>query len=253
MTAIVLAAGVGRRLDDAYGGRPKCLIEIGGRSLLVRLVEGLEAVGVERIVVVAGFGAAAVREALAGHASVTCLVNERFREGAILSLWTARDHLSEPVLVMDADVLCPVSMLRRLVGSPHPNCFLMDAGSPNTGEEQMLLVRDGRVRDIVRGGAPGWELAGESVGFLKLGADAARLLRALLAERIEAGETGIEHEQVYPALLERVEVGYERVDGEPWTEIDFVEDVRRAEEEILPRIASTERAADGSLTGVPKS
>ena len=43
MTAIVLAAGVGKRLHAASGGKPKCLIEIGGRSLLVRLLSGLAA------------------------------------------------------------------------------------------------------------------------------------------------------------------------------------------------------------------
>jgi choline kinase len=100
----------------------------------------------------------------------------------------------------------------------------------------MLLVRAGRVYDIVRGGAPGFELQGESVGFLKLDAGATRLLRALLDERVAAGDTGIEHEQVYPALLAQVEVGFERVDGEPWIEVDFAEDVERAERDVLPRI-----------------
>lgn len=236
MTAIILAAGIGRRLAAIYGERPKCLIEVGGRALLLRLVDALREVGVDRVVVVVGFGAGEVRDALRDRPGVECVENARYREGAILSLWTARAHLEDAVLVMDADVLCPTSMLRRLVESPHENCFLLDAGSPNTGEEQMLLVRDDLVRDIVRGGAPGWELSGESVGFLKLGRAAARRLRDLLAERIAAGETGIEHEEVYPALLAEVPVGYERVDGEPWIEIDFAEDVQRAEAEILPRI-----------------
>jgi choline kinase len=105
-----------------------------------------------------------------------------------------------------------------------------------TGEEQMLLVRGRRVHDIVRGGAPGFELQGESVGFLKLSADAAVLLETLLARKVAAGQTGIEHEEVYPDLLARVEVGFERVDGLPWTEIDFPEDVERAERDILPRL-----------------
>jgi choline kinase len=100
----------------------------------------------------------------------------------------------------------------------------------------MLLARGGRVLNIVRGGAPGYELAGESVGFLKLSAGAARVLRELLAIRVAAGHDGIEHEEVYPELLERVEVGFERIDGTPWTEIDFPEDVTRAEAEILPRL-----------------
>jgi len=241
MTAIVLAAGVGKRLLAVSDGRPKCLIEIGGRSLLARLLAGLARAGVADAVVVTGFGAEAVAEAVAATSArdirVRCVVNPRYTEGAILSLWTAREVLrAGPVLVMDADVLCAQTMLERLVRSPHPNCFLLDGSVASTGEEQMLLVRGGRVRDIVRGGAPGFELQGESVGFLKLSAAAGALLETLLAARVAAGHTGIEHEEVYPDLLARVDVGFERVDGLPWTEIDFPEDVVRAEREILPRL-----------------
>jgi choline kinase len=241
MTAIVLAAGVGKRLHAASGGRPKCLIEIGGRSLLARLLAGLAASGVRDAVVVTGFGADAVESAVAalagGGIRVRCVLNPRYTEGAILSLFAARDVLrAGPALVMDADVLCAQAVLDRLVRSPQPNCFLLDGSAAVTGEEQMLLVRGRRVHDIVRGGAPGFELQGESVGFLKLSADAAALLETLLARRVAAGQTGIEHEEVYPDLLARVEVGFERVDGLPWTEIDFPEDVVRAEREILPRL-----------------
>ena len=241
MTAILLAAGVGKRLLDFAGGRPKCLIEIGGRSLLARLLDGLVAAGVSEAVIVVGFGEEAVREAIGRGPDgirVRWVSNSRYREGAILSLWTARDALTGPVIVMDADVLCAPDMIARLVHSPERNCFLLDASVDVTGEEQMLLVTGGRVRNIVRGGAPGYEMAGESVGFLKLSAGGARVLRELLETRVAAGHTGIEHEEVYPELLERVEVGFERVDGMPWTEIDFPADVARAEREVLPRIAS---------------
>ena len=244
MTAIILAAGVGKRLHAASGGRPKCLIPIGGKTLLARLLEGLAAAGVRDAVVVTGFGDADVRAAVGdGPAgiSVRFALNPRFREGAILSLWTARDVLDGPALVMDADVLCGADTIARLVGSPHPNAFLLDASITPTGEEQMLLVEGGRVRNIVRGGLPGFELAGESVGFLKLDADAARVLARLLDARVAAGHTGIEHEEVYPELLAAVVVGYERIDGVPWTEIDFPEDVARAEREVLPRIVAGPR------------
>lgn len=241
MTAILLAAGVGKRLLGRSGGRPKCLTEIGGRSLLHRLLDALALAGVGEALVVVGFGEAEVRAAVATPPAglrVRCLTNPRYAEGAILSLWTARGALEGPVLVMDADVLCAPTMIARLVASPHENCFLLDGSVTTTGEEQMLLVRGGRVRNIVRGGAPGYELAGESVGFLKLAAPAARLMRELLEQRVAAGETAIEHEEVYPELLGRVEVGYERVDGMPWTEVDFPEDVARAEREVLPRLGA---------------
>jgi choline kinase len=240
VTAILLAAGVGKRLLGVSGGRPKCLIEIGGTSLIVRLLEGLRAAGVEDAVVVTGFGEEVLRAVVGagpGGIRLSWLTNPRYREGAILSLWTAREALDGPVVVMDADVLCGADMIARLVRSPHRNCFLLDASVEPTGEEQMLLVHGGRVRNIVRGGAPGYELAGESVGFLKLSAGGARVLRELLEIRVAAGQTGIEHEDVYPELLERVTVGFERVDGIPWTEIDFPDDVRRAERDVLPRLA----------------
>jgi choline kinase len=239
VTAILLAAGVGKRLLGVSGGRPKCLIEIGGKSLIGRLLEGLAAAGVGEAIVVTGFGEEALRAAVGAGPDgirVRWLSNPRYREGAILSLWTAREALAGPVLIMDADVLCPPAMVARLVHSPHRNCFLLDGSVEPTGEEQMLLVHGGRVRTIVRGGAPGYELAGESVGFLKLSAGAARVLGELLEIRIAAGHTAIEHEETYPELCERVEVGFERVDGMPWTEIDFPEDVVRAEREVLPRL-----------------
>lgn len=241
MTAIILAAGVGKRLLEASGGRPKCLLEVGGQSLLGRLLDALLASGVRDAVVVVGFGEETVRRAIGdGPAGmrVTWASNPRYREGAILSLWAARAALDGPVLVMDADVLCPPAMIARLVRSAHANCFLLDGSVESTGEEQMLLVRDGLVRNIVRGGAPGFDLAGESVGFLRLGAEAARLLGELLERRIAAGDTGIEHEEVYPELLTRVPVGFERVDGLPWIEVDFPADVERAERDILPRITT---------------
>ena len=242
MRYLIPAAGMARRLGDALGGRPKCLIEIGGTSLVRRLLDGLAACGVTDAVVVTGFGADAVRAAVATPPAgirVRTVLNERYTEGAILSLATAREWLDGPVVVMDADVLCSTAMIRRLVLSHHESAFLLDASSPNTGEEQMLLVRDGWVRNIVRGGAPGYELMGESIGFLKLDAAAARLLRDLLDARIAAGHTGIEHEEVYPELLARRPIGYERVDGMAWTEIDFPEDVVRAEREVLPRLETT--------------
>ncbi|TMA56208.1 MAG: nucleotidyltransferase, partial [Deltaproteobacteria bacterium] len=80
MTAIILAAGVGKRLLAASGGRPKCLVEIGGKSLLVRLIDNLGEAGVRDAVVVTGFGADAVQSAVGtavGGVRVRCIVNPR--------------------------------------------------------------------------------------------------------------------------------------------------------------------------------
>jgi choline kinase len=211
-------------VHEVSGGRPKCLIEIGGASLLRRLLDGLAACGVADAVVVTGYGADAVRAAVASPPAgmrVRTLYNTRFQEGAILSLATARALLDGPVLVMDADVLCPTVMIRRLVESPHPSAFLLDASSENTGEEQMLLVRDGRVQNIGAAARPAtspWasrsipELTPRPPGCPRS------------PRRADRPATPVSSTESVELLARRSRP--ERVDG-MWTEIDFPEDVAR--------------------------
>lgn len=227
-TAIILAAGVGKRFGAEMNDRPKALLEVGGETLIARLVRQLREGGVERIVIVVGHRGELIEQELGGVPGVAFLHNPEYRRGAILSLWTAREHLGGPALVMDADVFLPSEMMLRLLRSANENCFLLDGSASATGEEQMLHVRNGRVTDIARKPRGEYDLLGESVGFLRLGADGARVLRELLDARVAAGVKDIEHEEVYPEFLSRVVTGFERVDDLDWTEIDFPEDLERA-------------------------
>ena len=190
---------------------PKCLLLVGGQTLLRRTLDALRAAGVTRVAIVVGYQAEAIESEARRHAHglrLTLLNNPRYREGAILSLWTARDVLTDAALVMDADVLCPPAFIERLVRSPSPNCLLVDQTSVDTGEEQLVFGASGRVLDITK--RPGPELRdrltcyGESVGFLKISREAAVALHGLLEERVQAGQVTLEHEQVSQALA-RVE------------------------------------------------
>lgn len=227
-TAIILAAGVGKRFGAEMNDRPKALLEVGGETLIARLVRQLREGGVAKIVIVVGHRGELIEQELDSVPGVSFLHNPEYRRGAILSLWTAREHLGGPALVMDADVFLPSEMMLRLLRSTNENCFLLDGSASATGEEQMLHVRNGRVTDIARKPRGEYDLLGESVGFLRLGADGARVLRELLDARVAAGVKDIEHEEVYPELLSRVVTGFERVDDLDWTEIDFPEDLERA-------------------------
>ena len=213
----------------AVPASPSVAVQLG--ILLARLLRQLRAAGVGRATVVVGHGGDRIEDALGRATGVPALEivrNPDYRRGAILSLWCARERLSGPAIVMDADVWGPDEMIARLVRSPHASCFLLDGRSEPTGEEQMLMVRDGRVLDIARRPRGEWDLLGESIGFLKLSGDAARLLRDLLRERVDRGEVDLEHEEVYPDLMRRVAIGFERADDLDWTEIDFPADLDRA-------------------------
>jgi GTP:adenosylcobinamide-phosphate guanylyltransferase len=148
MKAVILAAGVGKRLWPITQHRPKCLIEIGGETLLHRYLEALASLGIQRADIVVGYKQEMIRAAIEANACgvrVNFLVNEQFQRGSISSLWIARTALDDDAIVMDADVLFHREILRRLVQSPYPNALLMDDSVKQTGEECMVVVEGGRV------------------------------------------------------------------------------------------------------------
>jgi len=244
MKAIILAAGVGKRFKEVTDYKPKCLVELQGKTLLERTLHALGAARVTKAVVVIGYRGAMIEQKVGsscGGVQVKYVFNPGYEKGAILSLWSAREEFDDDLLIMDADVLFPVAMIARLVCSPKANCLLLDASAVNTGEEQMLLTRGGRVLDIVRGGSGNFDLIGESVGFFKVSGADAPLLRAILDDCVARGRDDIEHEEAFPLFFAQRAVGFERVDELPWMEIDFPADLDRAAREILPRIMALDQ------------
>jgi len=245
MKAIILAAGIGKRFQEVTDQRPKSLVEIRGKTLMERTLNALSAAGVMEAVIVIGYRGEMIEQEIGSACAgvkVRYIRNDRYEKGAILSLWSAREEFDDDLLIMDADVLFPVALISRLVRSAHANCFLLDASAVNTGEEQMLLTRGGRVLDIVRGGSGDYEVIGESVGFLKVSRTDAPLLRTILNDLVTQGRDTIEHEEAFPLFLSQREVGFEHVDDLPWIEIDFPADLEQAERKVLPRIEMLDEA-----------
>lgn len=239
MKAVILAAGVGKRLWEVTQHRPKCLIEIGGRSLLHRYLESLAAVGIRRAEIVVGYKQDLIRAAVEQDScdvDVRFLVNEQFHRGSISSLWVARTALDDDTIVMDADVLFHPDILQRLVSSSCENALLMDETVKQTGEECMVVVAGGRVVALTKNMPAQYDYAGEGVGFLRVRhADTPRVVSSLRGY-VDQGVWNMEYEDALRQYFEEVRVGYERIGGLPWTEIDFIEDIKKAELEVLPRL-----------------
>jgi L-glutamine-phosphate cytidylyltransferase len=239
MKAIILAAGVGKRLWSVTQHRPKCLIELGGRTLIHRYLEALGRVGVRRVTLVVGYKQEMIRAAVGSEyagVAVSYLVNEQFHRGSISSLWIARASFDDDLIVMDADVLFHHEILRRLVESASTNCLLMDETVKQRGEECMVVVEGGRVIALTKKVPLHYDYAGEGVGFLRVQhADTARVVTSL-KEHIDRDEWRMEYEDGLLEFFRQVKVGHEKIGGLPWTEIDFPEDITRAERDILPRL-----------------
>lgn len=246
MHAIILAAGRGSRLLRLNPDqRPKCLLEVGGRSLLSRQLQLLDARGIRRADLVLGFEADRIVEEvarLAPRPEVAFHYNPRFEQGSTISLWAAQETLTAgvSVLLLDADVLFHPAVLDALVETKVENCFLLDREFEPGDEPVKIAVRDGAMIEF-RKQLPGgleYDILGESVGLFRFGPEAARRIANRCAAFEAEGLADSPHEEVLRAeLLDRPgEFGYVDITGLPWIEIDFDEDLRKAREEVLPAI-----------------
>ena len=244
MKAVLLAAGRGKRLGSTS---PKVLIEIAGKTLLERHLANMHEAGITSLTIVVGFEQGQIRDALGKIAApfpIDLIENPDFVRGSILSLQVATKagRLDDGGIWMDADVLYPPELLRRLVTSKHDNALLIDASSEESGEEMMVGFRHDRANKIARRVGPNWDLAGETVGFAKASPAAMRVLKRVLDDEIAAGRLDQEYEAAMDKAFAEVAFGFERVDDLPWTEIDFVADIEKALG-LLPRIEARVRAA----------
>lgn len=241
MKAIILAAGVGRRLGVDH---PKCLLDFDGRSLLQRHLDILVDHGIDDITIGVGHLANQVENAISesGHAEkVETVFNPDFAKGSVLSLWTMRSSIAgEDVILMDADVLYDERMISRLIETQQDSAFLLDRGFEEGDEPVKLCVRDGVVVEFRKQLASDLEFDfyGESVGFFRFGPAITERL-ALRVEFYRNENLLEEHyeEAIRDLMLETPNaIGYEDVTGIPWVEIDFPEDIVRAKNDILPKI-----------------
>jgi choline kinase len=249
MRAIILAAGVGQRLAGSGHDGPKCLLQMGPRTLLQRHLDALAALGVTRVDLCIGYQADNLRAALHDFVGldVHTRVNPEFTSGSVLSLWTMRPELTfgDEVLLMDADVLYAPALLARLASTSIANCFLVDRDFESGDEPVKLCVRDGRLVEFSKRIAAGisYEWCGESVGFFRLSAAMARRLAERTEAFVNSGRRDAPYEDAIRELLleDGAAFGFEDVTGLPWIEIDFPVDVIRARTEILPQIEDSLR------------
>ena len=244
-SAIILAAGVARRLAPLTDHTQKSLLPVGGRPILARMLDALHAAGVRHVAIVVGHCADQVQALAAGAPSemtIECVHNPAYQKGSSMSLYCARDLISrEPTLIMDADVVFPREFLRRLVGTPAAQAFLIDEGFADTGEEVKIYVQDQRVIALGKKVVPrAWDRVGEGIGFFKCGPEAGRDLIGLLERVIDESQGVCEYEDALHLLVSRQRVEAVDVTGLPWTEVDFAEDLHRAQTEVYPAIARLE-------------
>lgn len=249
MRGIILAAGRGSRLNGESSNTPKCLVKVGGVSLVERQIDALRACDIDDIVVVVGCAAGDVRD----H----CGRGVRFVENAqyastnsLYSLWTARHLLADGFVVMNCDVLLHPRLLDDLLNAHYEDALLLSYrqdGATAFGDEEMKVkVRRGCVVDISKQMDPA-EADGENLGVVKFGRAGARALLPILDRIVERGGLREWAPRAFQQFAQQRALHAIGTRGLPWTEIDFPEDYQRAVNEVLPAIEADVAAARARL------
>lgn len=227
MHAIILATGRSRLSDESNtDGRPACLQEFEGLSLLARQLDQLHRLGITEADLVVGYEARRVIDHIATLASrpdVAFHFNPRFELGSALDLLAAAERLrsTESALVIDAAGVYHPTILQRLAGSPRENCLLFDGSQDPEEGSIAIALHDGRVVDFGRvlGEVPGSDARGVMPGLFKVGSIAAACI-ADECERLEReglADTG--YEEVLRTVLRSCPLafGVEDIGGLPWS------------------------------------
>ncbi len=244
MRGIILAAGKGSRLNGTIGDKPKCLLRVGGRTLVARQIDTLRRAGISDIAVVVGCQADAVRREC-GH-GIDYVENSRYAQtNSLYSLWLARPLLVEGdgFVVMNCDVLFHPQLLVDLVTAQYEDALLIgyqeDDEQPLGDEEMKIKVKRGRVVDMSKTLASD-EADGENLGIVKFGAEGAQVLVRLLDDRVATGALRDWAPRAFADFARMRALHAIGTRGLPWTEIDFPQDYERAVNEILPAIEADE-------------
>jgi histidinol-phosphate/aromatic aminotransferase/cobyric acid decarboxylase-like protein/choline kinase len=250
--AIILAAGRGNRLGLSTRASPKPLIEIADKAILHRTLENLAAVGVETAVIVVGHMHEQIREAVGARFAgidVTYVMSEDFRTtNNIYSLWLAREHLTEDVLLLEADIVYRGHLLRSLLTRPAGNVIATSPWSSTMDGTVVTADPTGRVARLFDKPNQGDDF--DFDGTFKT-VNISLLRREYLVEElvpdldaaIAAGNTGDYYESVFRRSIERGRFEFHQVvwPAEQWFEIDDHTDRDRAEFQLADRKAQLRR------------
>ncbi len=187
MKGVILAAGMAKRLRPLTDTKPKCLLEVGGKTLLQRTVEAMAMADITEFVVVTGYRADQIRDFLTVHFpqfTFHFLHNADYEHNNnIYSLWMAMSEVrNQDFLLMDSDILCDP---KAVVVVAQQSVSALAMNRHELGEEEMKIVVDAdhRITEISKICRPE-DAIGESVGIEKITADYSEALAAELDQMI---------------------------------------------------------------------
>lgn len=164
MQAVILAAGMGRRLKTLTENQSKCMVPVNGIPMIERMLRQLDRYGLKQIILVTGHKGEQLRDfvtSLSIHTPVVFLENPIYdTTNNIYSLYLAKDYLlMDDTLLLESDLIFEQELLTQIINDPYPTLALVASfeswmdGTVVLLDEQdnitkFLTRKDFRFRDI---------------------------------------------------------------------------------------------------------
>ena len=248
MKAIIVAAGPGSRLNPLTNERPKCLLQVGGKTILERALEALRENGIKRIAVVRGY-----YSQLIDYPNITYYENHHYRENNILrSLFYAEREMDDDFIFSYSDIVYNREIVAQMMECRAEIAITTDVNWLQhyegrdlhpISEAELVRLENGQVVKIGKEVVRPDEAHGEFIGlakFTKSGAEAMRTAYHRIAKERPAAPfqhaASLEKAYMTDMIQELVDNGLsvQSIDIKGgWAEIDTPQDLERAQRQFV--------------------
>lgn len=240
MQAIILAAGMGKRLKELTNDCTKCMVKVNGVTLIERMLAQLDKLKLSGIVIVIGYqGDKLVEfiESLSIKTPITYVRNDiYYKTNNIYSLYLARNYLlQEDTLLLESDLIFEDAVLEKILRDPYPSLALVAKYESWMDGTVVTLDEDRNIKDFLS--KKQFKFADiknyyKTVNIYKFSKEFSTTHYVPFLEAYSKALGDNEYyEQVLKviALLEKPEIKASILEKESWYEIDDVQDLDIAE------------------------
>lgn len=204
MKVLILAAGLGSRLQEHTRNCPKALVKVRGEPILWHQLKALAELGLTDIAIVVGYQGEKIRQYVNNHHSwpelkIKFVENDNpSLQGTAYSVWLAREIIGgQPYLHLHSDMIFEKKIIQDLLSSPHANALVLDRKINLEGRNQRVLLENDRI--VKMQNTPLEGAAGKCVGIARFSPDNFKHLMKKAEEQFQAGNLN----QSYYSLIGR--------------------------------------------------
>jgi 2-aminoethylphosphonate-pyruvate transaminase len=233
-TAVILAAGLGSRLEKIWQDYPKGFIEINGRSLIERSILNLRKYGIEKIIIGTGHKSDSYQELTRKYPFIITNFSPRYKEtSSFETLYKMKDILNEDFILLESDLLYQDSAI-EFIQKSSLDSFILSTPLSYIGDEVYLEVDQEQnlsnlSKDILKLSTPSSVLVGiskVSINFWKT------LLGA--GENILSHNPKIDYEHAFLEVKKLSTIKVQIINDFHWCEIDTPDHYEYAIKNVMP-------------------